>query len=232
MAIGVLHVCTRYHRQSLYGPSARAGKGRRRGCAPPGDRTYRLARRGMRRGTPAYHKGFGTCALLRACDHRSHERPPLGRFHRLRVQNHHFGSARRPAFSRAADEDASATVSNTAEPPAPKVPPGSDLGREVLRQHTPLAASAEKIEDRIDHGAQIGSARSPTLPLVQEMLRNQRPMSVRQVRRIAASCHVMPQARQVGHGLKRRNATFHTPSCMEPRASPDDVRERASSTEL
>ena len=55
-------------------------------------------------------------------------------------------------------------------------------------QHPPPAAGTEQVEDCVDHGAQVGPARSPTLPRSREMPRGHGPLGVRQVRRV--SCFV------------------------------------------
>lgn len=89
-----------------------------------------------------------------------------------------------------------------------EVPPDGVPGRKVPWQHAPLATGTEHVEDRIDYGAQIGSARLPTLPRRKEMPADQGPLDVGQVRRAPALRYVMAPVRGIEHGLGKQPGDF------------------------
>src|SRR5260370_26311967 len=67
--------------------------------------------------------------------------------------------------------------------------------RKVLRQHPPLTAGPRDIQDRIEHVAQLGLARSAQTLDRGHMRLNHRPLGIRQIACVALSLYLILPAR-------------------------------------
>ena len=89
---------------------------------------------------------------------------------------------------------------------ARKSPSDRAARREVPRQHSPLAAGLQQVEDRVHHPPQAGRSPSTARPRRREQRRDQRPFPVRHVACIApARAHIVaPGGRRPRHPIPRR----------------------------
>ena len=69
-------------------------------------------------------------------------------------------------------------------------------GREIPRQHAPLAARAKKVKKRVQNLPHIRLSRSPSRPRRRNERCKSLPLTVRQIRRIPLSCPVVIVARR------------------------------------
>src|SRR5512132_254279 len=161
------------------------------------------ARRGWRAEGRAHRPECGVSVLSPACGHRSRERPLFARLDRLAI---HDGNRRsRVPAGCGAGQWVERTVQDGPEAgdaPAPEIAVHRRPGREIRRQLPPLAAGPEQVEDRVEHGAHVRRSWPASGLRRWNVGHEQRPLWIRQVRRLPPS----PHARLVGiHADKSAN---------------------------
>jgi site-specific DNA recombinase len=117
-----------------------------------------------------------------------------------------FGISAEP-LPQAAAQDAVQSFPNPVEPPPPEVVKDGLPGREVLRQHPPLAAALEEVEDGVEDLARAAEPRSAALLRGWEKRLQQTPLVVSKVARIVLARHATERRWQpapFSDGLRKR----------------------------
>src|ERR1700730_2903633 len=97
------------------------------------------------------------------------------------------GLGSRPAASRASSSNAKLILSNKPSSPIVEITLHGGKRRKVLWQHAPLTAGSRDIQDRLQHGPQLGLLRSAQTLNRGHIRLNQRPFGIHQIACVALS---------------------------------------------